>query len=295
MITTTLDNNNALCNANDINAPQKGKCPICSAPMYRTTKHKGIGPYYYALMHGHEHKYEQCPSADELTIYDSKKLDPDKMLASLAALQKRNGQAPKTDPDITRLRAFSPIDQRFVTPYAIRHLHMMGLLDTNNIPLANGKWLSDLTINPYFSYMLLGTWNIGPRILQGRPQTYNDSAKIIRLKVFVANNVDGKSINQFFVTDLHFHDSITYATQKQRLFKPSSPAQKLTHIYDNVAVFGVWHRATVEECRHYCKWQCCSDGWSCAGYLYTDISQDSHIYPMRPTPVKSENPHKSKG
>lgn len=295
MIISILDKDGNICDANSENAPQQGFCLLCDTPMYRTTKNSGSGRYY-AVMPGHPHKYEECRKTSGKTTYDLRKLIPEKMKADLLDLiQATRSYTPQTSRETSGCRISAPIEERILTPRTLAHLHINGLLNSRNLQLANGTWLSDLTINPQFSYMLLGTRDIGPRILQGRPQIYNDSAQTICMKIFIFDDVRGKSINRYYVANLHFKDPDLYATKKRQMFTFNSSSSKLKRSYDTIAAFGIWHRAAAEKCRHYCNWQCHSSNWSCAGYLYADITHTSHIYPTKVNQTKSENSPKSKG
>jgi hypothetical protein len=76
MIKYAVDEYGNLCCADDSNAPQHVKCPLCGASEYR--RNSPLGNPYYALFPGEVHKYEACRTLDgSVDILDllSTKLD----------------------------------------------------------------------------------------------------------------------------------------------------------------------------------------------------------------------------
>lgn len=174
------------------------------------------------------------------------------------------------------------VQERIRGMYTLPHLAATGFLDCDNFQLGDGVWLSDITINPRFAYMLLGMEKVGNRILQGRPQRYFNWSQTIRLKAFIAQNIVGQKIRCYKILDLHFPEESLYEKTRNMLFEHFYVAEmgaiKVRMRYDRVAIAGCWRSKPVGQCS--CDWECASAGWTCQGQLCVDVFRSGYIFPL---------------
>lgn len=289
MIKAVVDEDGYLYSADDLEAPQKGKCGLCGAMMYRTHR---SDKYFYALMPGQRHTYVECRT-----------LDQQKMLMDMGSvcmdnLWKRILHMPgAVYPDAHRSTAVGsressgPRDLTISKVVTLKRLHVQGLLDCADKLLERGDLLSDLTINPRFAYRILSEDVIGKRILRGKPMACFEKTNAIRLKIHIATDANGERIDRYVTADLQFANRDVYNEAKKMLFRQvagKNPGEiKLVRKVDRCVVLADWGVLNSNGCKDRCNWTCTYNGWSCAGYLRAEVTNLAQIYPAVATPVKN--------
>ncbi len=284
MITTVMDDDENLWHAWDADAPQTGKCILCQARLYRRLSE--LGNPHYALLPGGRHAFEECRSmSDSLSNYMLTNTAPDDILDHYFGDRKLPGDPPETGSSGGTTRG--PSGEKNCKVTSMAQLCTLGYLDSQDQLMQGNRWLSSVCISPKCSYMLLGNQGIGKRILQGRPLSANDKSQVIRMRIYIRKNVEGRIINRFQMADLHFADAQMYRKVKERLMKEvqSETTQGLRQVrrYNRIAVIADWVSTPQGKCS--CGWSCEFEGWKCSGHLYAEITQAKCVYPIPNTKV----------
>lgn len=271
MITTAFDELGNLWDVHEPGAPDHAVCALCEAAMYRRTS--VYGNPHYVLMNGEKHAFPECRKLDSWgNMLDSTKTSLTDIWAHNFAEETENEHNSPQHPT-RRGKTRGPAHERKHGILSLQQICAAGYLHAPNRLLHDGNWLSSLTINPIFSYILLGLQKIDKRILQGCPCSCDDQAHIVTMKIYIAKNITGKTINRYLTADIQCPDDTTYSRIKSMLFQeivdPISGKKKYVRKTNRIAVMADWEIIPTGECR--CRYSCEFNGWKCIGRLRTTI------------------------
>lgn len=277
MITNIFDSNENLRNAGDADAPQRGTCILCHARMYRRIS--DLGTPHYALIPGEHHKYDDCRKLDNSTQRITlASTSPEDILDHYFGQRIPPEEPPDTGPTTGKPRG--PVGEQNCKAISMAQLCALGYLDSKDQLMRGNCWLSSVSINPRYAYMLLGLKQIGKRILQGRPMYANDKSQTVRMRVYIYRDLSGKTINKYKNADIHIVDAKTYEKVKKMLFEEyrdeATQELKQRRRYNRIAVIADW--ASIPQGKCACGWTCEYEGWKCTGRLYAEITRAKCVY-----------------
>ena len=281
MITTAFDNFGRLWDINEPGSPDNAICAVCGSPMFKRISARG-NPHY-VLFGGSWHKFNVCRQLSQSRNFlDGGNISVENILLHYFSPQTVEPPAPPKKPH-KKGKVKGPAPERRHQILLLQHLCSAGYLHAKDRTLPSGGYLSQLTINPKFSYMLLGLNQIGRRILQGRPCSYNDNAHVIRMLVYIAYDITGRKIQRKMLAELQCPDESTYQAVKAKLFQAQADTagrKKYVAKYTRIAVMGDWTITPSQKCHHYC-WRICTYGeWKCIGLLQSNLPSIDYLCPV---------------
>ena len=288
MITNIFDKDDTLRHAGESDAPQHGSCILCKARMYHRISE--LGNPHYALIPGERHAFDECRTLDRSTqSFMLASTSPEEILNHYFGEGTLPEDPPSTGPSGGKSRG--PAGEKNCTVVSMAQLCALGYLDSADQPMSENRWLSSVSIAPRYSYMLLGLQNIGKRILQGKPLTANDKAQVIRMRIYIHRNIEGRAVNRFKVADIHIADAKMYSKVKKLLFievrDDITQDLKQRRRYNRIAVIADWVSIPPGEC--VCGWTCEYKGWKCTGRLYTEVTHARCVYAIPHTKITKNN------
>lgn len=315
MIKYAMDKQGNLWCADDPNAPQCARCPMCG--IEESLRHSTLNNAFYARFPGQVHKYKDCQRLDgSVNVFDilltttdnywkhhQKQTNPppdkpeavpdpeDPITSDDSGDSELSGNTYNPDfPDnpgdsegieipISPWTVTSPVTERVQGMRTLTQLATNGYLDSEDCDIGNSQRLSDLTINPCFSYVLLESDEIGYRVLQGVPLGYLDRKQSIQMRIDIDRNRDGRSLNLYKTADIHIPDEALYTKIRNSLFEQYIDDAGKTRVrrkYNRIAVGEEWVSTPKEHCK--CTWSCAYRGWRCTGLLTATIKRNCWLY-----------------
>ncbi len=327
MIKYAMDRQGNLWCADDPNAPQHAKCPLCG--IRETLRRSALNNAFYARFPGEIHKHKDCrrldgsvdvfnilltttesywqhhlkqanpPTGKPETVPDpDDPITPDDSRDSELPGNTDNPGFPDDPDDSEEIEI--PVSPRTVTGPVTERVHGMrtltqlatnGYLDCADCEIGNSQRLSDLTINPCFSYLLLESDEIGFRVLQGVPLGYLDKKQSIQMRIDIDRNRAGQSLRLYKTADIHIPDEALYTKIRNSLFEQYIDDAGKTRVrrkYNRIAVAEQWDSTPKEHC--HCTWSCLYKGWRCMGLLSATITRNCWLYAF-PNSASSKQPN----